>query len=54
MAIDKSDAADAARFRWLLEGNGYYMEEEFLCGHMPTDEAERDRARQRIDDERTP
>jgi len=47
--IDRSDAADARRFRWLLDGNGYYMEENFLCGHPPTDKSERDDARRRID-----
>jgi hypothetical protein len=31
--IDKSDAADAKRMRWLLNGNGYFMEEEMLCGY---------------------
>ena len=24
---------DAARYRWLCDGNGYFMEEEMLCGH---------------------
>lgn len=46
---DKSDAADAARFRWLLDGHGYYMEENFLCGHFPTSEVERNSARAKID-----
>lgn len=51
--IDKSDAADAARFRWLLEGNGYFMEEQFLCGHEETSNpAQQDEARRRIDEER--
>jgi hypothetical protein len=27
-----NDAADAKRMRWLLNGNGYFMEEEGLCG----------------------
>jgi len=49
MNIDRSDAADAARMRWLLNGNGYFMEEEMLCGHGPTDEAEQDKARLQID-----
>lgn len=48
--IDRSETADAKRFRWLLAGNGYFMEEEFLCGHHPTDEKERDQAREAIDD----
>lgn len=47
--IDRSDSADAARFRWLLDGHGYYMEENFLCGHAPTSEAEKDVARVEID-----
>ena len=25
--------ADAARYRWLCDGHGYFMEEEMLCGH---------------------
>lgn len=24
---------DAARYRWLCDGNGYFMEENMLCGH---------------------
>ena len=24
---------DAARYRWLCDGNGYFMEENQLCGH---------------------
>lgn len=49
--IDKSDSADARRLRWLLEGNGYFMEEEGLCGHTPCDEEEKDAARAKIDEE---
>ena len=30
MSIDRSDKADAERFRWLLQGNGYFMEEQML------------------------
>lgn len=48
--IDKSDAADARRFRWILSGNGYFMEEESLCGHAPCDQDEQDRARRAIDE----
>ncbi len=48
--VDRSDAADARRFRWLLSGNGYYMEEEGLCGFPVTKEWERDSARLTIDD----
>lgn len=25
--------ADALRYQWLCDGNGYFMEEEMLCGH---------------------
>lgn len=25
--------ADAQRYEWLCDGNGYFMEEEMLCGH---------------------
>lgn len=49
MEIDKSIEADAARFRWLLNGNGYFMEEEMLCGHSPCEEEEKDGARIAID-----
>jgi hypothetical protein len=35
--IDRTDKADAERFRWMLAGNGYFMEENMLCGyHDPT------------------
>ena len=47
--IDRSDAADAARFRWLLSGYGYFMEENYLCGHAPTSIEEQDAARAEID-----
>jgi hypothetical protein len=47
--LDKSDAADAARFRWLLNGHGYFMEEEHLCGHGPCHEIEQDDTRLAID-----
>jgi hypothetical protein len=47
--VDRSDAADARRFRWLLAGNGYFMEEQMLCGHAPCDEKEQDEAREQID-----
>jgi hypothetical protein len=43
--------ADAARMRWLLSGNGYFMEEEMLCGHGPCDPTEQDEARRRIDEQ---
>ena len=48
--IDRSDEADARRMRWILSGNGYFMEEEMLCGHDPCEEAEQDMARRRIDE----
>ena len=47
--LDRSDSADAARFRWLLAGNGYFMEEQSLCGHVD-DRNESDYARREIDD----
>lgn len=25
--------ADAERYRWLCDGNGYFMEECYVCGH---------------------
>lgn len=49
MDVDKSDAADAKRMRWLLSGHSYFMEEEMLCGHAPTGQDEQDRARAEID-----
>ena len=49
--IDRSDAADAKRFRWLLNGNGYFMEENYLCGRDDPSEAEQDAARAEIDEE---
>jgi hypothetical protein len=48
--ICRDDAADARRFRALLDGNGYFMEENCLCGLRPCDEAEQDRARAAIDE----
>jgi hypothetical protein len=45
--LDRSDAADARRFRWLLNGNGYFLEEAMLCGHEQFDES--DEARRAID-----
>jgi hypothetical protein len=50
MDVDRSDAADAKRFRWLLNGHGYFMEESYLCGHDATSHLEdQDRARAAID-----
>ncbi len=48
--MDRSESADAKRFRWLLSGNGYFMEENFLCGHAPTTPEEQDKARAEIDE----
>lgn len=48
--IDRSEQADARRFRWLLEGNGYFMEERSLCGHPPCGGDEKDDARRAIDE----
>lgn len=48
--VDKSEAADAKRMRWILAGNGYFMEEEMLCGHKPCDEYEQNEARRIIDE----
>ena len=45
------DEADAARFRWLLNGNGYFMEEEYLCGPGRNSEIDKAEARQKIDAE---
>jgi hypothetical protein len=33
LEIDRSDAADARRLRWLLAGNSYGLEEWGICGH---------------------
>ena len=49
MNLDKSILADACRFQWLLNSNGYFMEEQFLCGHDDTTEEEQDNARKIID-----
>jgi hypothetical protein len=47
---DTSEAADAARMRWILQGNGYFMEESGLCGRGPCDEDETNDARNAIDE----
>lgn len=49
MSVDRSDKADARRMRWLLNGNGYFMEEQMICGHDPVDQIEADDARYEID-----
>lgn len=38
---------DARRYQWICNGNGYYMEEQYLCGHTN----EKDRADAAIDRE---
>lgn len=48
--VDKSLDADAKRMRWLLSRNGYFMEENMLCGHAPCDENKQDDARREIDE----
>ncbi len=48
---DRSYKADAERFRWLLKGNGYYMEENSLCGNWDPDSYDQDYARRCIDEE---
>jgi len=50
MEIDRSIEADAKRFRWLLDGNGYFMEEGGFCGHESCDDKEKDEARIAIDE----
>jgi hypothetical protein len=45
----QSDRDDALRFRWLLNGNGYFMEENYLCGR-DSSEADEDEARRCIDE----
>jgi hypothetical protein len=46
--LDRSTNADAARFRWMLANNGYFLEEEGLCNGGGT-ETEQDEARKAID-----
>lgn len=47
--VSKEVVDDAARFRWLLNGNGYFMEHEYLCGGGHSTEEERAEARRKID-----
>jgi len=49
--FDKSVWADARRLRWLLSGNGYFLEEAQLCGCGPCSQDEQDVARLAIDEE---
>lgn len=46
--MDRSDAADARRLRWLLSGNGYFLEEQNLPGGVSKDEM--DDVRREIDE----
>ncbi len=48
---DTSEAADAARMRWILQGNGYFMEERGLCGHGTCSKNEMNSARKEIDEQ---
>jgi len=48
--IDDSVEADAKRMRWMLNGNGYFMEEQSLCGHEPCSKWEMMEARKEIDE----
>ena len=56
MYADEKDAEiarlrdDALRMRWLLAGNGYFMEHEMLCGYGPCDDKKQDEARRCIDE----
>jgi hypothetical protein len=50
-AVLSSAEGDAKRFLWLLQGNGFFMEENCLCGPGTDhdDSGEQDRARKAID-----
>lgn len=48
--IDRSEKADAARFRWLINGNGYFMEEQGICGPWSNSQEDKDEARKIIDE----
>ncbi|MGH0002802.1 hypothetical protein ACQU0X_22230 [Pseudovibrio ascidiaceicola] len=47
-ALDRSDAADANRLRWLLE-NPSFIKEEHLAGTPPLSKEGKDNMRHRID-----
>ena len=51
MSTDRSIEADARRFRWLLNGNSYFLEEERLCGFPDVSEEDKEKARVIIDEE---
>lgn len=40
---------DGKRMRWLLDGNGFFMEEQGLCGYAPCSDEEKNAARHEID-----
>lgn len=51
MSVDKSDEADARRFRWLFTRNGYLFEEEFVINFRqipPRDLTEEDADKVRL------
>lgn len=47
--IDKSDAADAKRLRWMLSGHGYF-EEKVIIGCQERSDQEQDEARRLFDE----
>lgn len=47
--IDRGECADAKRFRWLLAGHAYFLEENSMCGHGSSSNKEQDEARALID-----
>jgi len=49
LLIDEEIKEDAKRMRWLLAGNGYFMEEQGLCGYKPCGRQEQNEARIEID-----
>jgi len=49
MSIDRSDAADARRLRWLLNGNGQFMNETYLQGQKFGDDVGHDAVRAKLD-----
>lgn len=47
--LDRSDAADAARFRWIINGHGWLLE-GFCLGAYSDDPSALDEARRAIDE----
>ena len=45
-----SEKSDARRMRWLLDGNGYFMAENFLCSSVNSNEDEKNKVRTIIDE----